>query len=72
MILTLDGGSRQVLARNQEREGDGGTSNTVVHRWEGLFRSPGGGAPSRRWPPSSGAPLVVCPGEVTPGEAQDD
>ena len=30
VVLTLDGGSRRVLARNQEREGDGGSSNTVV------------------------------------------
>ena len=30
VVLALDGSSRQVLARNQDREGDGGVSNTVV------------------------------------------
>ena len=30
VVLTLDGGSRQILARNQERDGNGGNSNTVV------------------------------------------
>ena len=30
VVLTLDGGSRQVLARDQDRDGNGGGSNTVV------------------------------------------
>mgnify|MGYP001053419174 CR=1 FL=1 len=53
VVLTLDGGSRQVLARNQEREGDGGGTNT----WSPWARGPASRrwSPSRRWPRSSGA-----------------
>ena len=60
VILTLDGGSRQVLARNQEREGDGGTSNTVVTVGKGSGAQEV--VPLQTVAPQFRGALVVCPG----------
>ena len=64
VVLTLDGGSRQVLARNQDREGDGGTSKTVV-RW-GRAQDSRILSPFRRLPPSFGARWWCAPEEAAP------
>jgi len=60
VVLTLDGGSRQVLARNQEREGDGGLSNTVVTVGKGSGQQ--GVVPLQTVAPEFRGALVVCPG----------
>ncbi len=60
VVLTLDGGSRQVLARNQEREGDGGTSNTVVTVGRGSGQQDV--VPLQTVAPQFRGALVVCPG----------
>ena len=64
VILTLDGGSRQVLARNQEREGDGGTSNTVVTVGKGSGAQEV--VPLQTVAPQFRGALVVCPGGGDP------
>lgn len=60
VILTLEGGSRQVLARNQDREGDGGTSNTVVTVGKGSGQQEA--VPIQTVAPEFRGALVVCPG----------
>ena len=60
VVLTLDGGSRQVLARNQDREGDGGTSNTVVTVGKGSGQQDV--VPLQTVAPEFRGALVVCPG----------
>lgn len=60
VILTLEGGSRQVLARNQDREGDGGTSNTVVTVGRGSGQQEA--VPIQTVAPEFRGALVVCPG----------
>ncbi len=60
VVLTLDGGSRQVLARNQDREGDGGTSNTVVTVGKGSGQQDI--VPIQTVAPQFRGALVVCPG----------
>lgn len=60
VVLTLDGGSRQVLARNQDREGDGGTSNTVVTVGKGSGQQEA--IPIQTVAPQFRGALVVCPG----------
>ena len=60
VVLTLDGGSRQVLARNQDREGDGGTSNTVVTVGKGSGQQEA--VPIQTVAPEFRGALVVCPG----------
>ena len=63
MVLTLEGGSRRVLARDEERDGEGGTSSTVV-----TVEGDGGGVvPLQTVAPRFRGALVVCPGG---GEAQ--
>lgn len=64
VVLTLDGGSRQVLARNQERDGEGGGSNTVVTvgRGSGVQEA----VPIQTVAPEFRGALVVCPGGGDP------
>ena len=64
VVLTLDGGSRQVVARNQEREGDGGTSNTVVTVGKGSGAQEV--VPLQTVAPRFRGALVVCPGGGDP------
>ena len=65
VVLTLDGGSRQVLARNQDREGNGGSSNTVVTVGRGSGTQEV--VPLQTVAPQFRGALVVCPGG---GDAQ--
>lgn len=65
VVLTLDGGSRQVLARNQDREGDGGGSSTVVTVGKGSGTQEV--VPLQTVAPQFRGALVVCPGG---GDAQ--
>lgn len=60
VVLTLDGGSRQVLARNQERNGNGGDSNTVVTVGKGSAAQEV--VPLQTVAPEFRGALVVCPG----------
>ena len=60
VVLTLDGGSRQVLARNQDRDGDGGGSNTVVTVGRGSGQQEV--VPLQTVAPEFRGALVVCPG----------
>lgn len=60
VVLTLEGGSRQVLARNQDREGDGGASNTVVTVGKGSGQQEA--VPIQTVAPEFRGALVVCPG----------
>ena len=64
VVLTLDGGSRQVLARNQEQDRDGGGSNTVatVGRGSGTQEV----VPLQVVAPQFRGALVVCPGGGDP------
>lgn len=65
VLLTLDGGSRQVLARNQERDGEGGGCNTVVTVGKGSGQQEA--VPIQTVAPQFRGALVVCPGG---GDAQ--
>ena len=64
VILTLDSGNRQVLAQDQERDGDGGTATTVVV-------GKGSGTQEvvalQTLAPKFRGALVVCPGGGDPG-----
>lgn len=60
VVLTLEGGSRQVLARNQDRERDGGASNTVVTVGKGSGQQEA--VPIQTVAPEFRGALVVCPG----------
>lgn len=60
VVLTLDGGSRQVLARNQDRDGEGGSSNTVVTVGKGSGQQEV--VPLQTVAPEFRGALVVCPG----------
>ena len=60
VVLTLDGGSRQVLARNQDRDGDGGSANTVVTVGKGSGQQ--AVVPLQTVAPQFRGALVVCPG----------
>ena len=60
VVLTLDGGSRQVLARNQEREGDGGGTSTVVTVGKGSGQQEV--VPLQTVAPEFRGALIVCPG----------
>lgn len=60
VVLTLDGGSRQVLARNQDRDGDGGSSNTVVTVGKGSGAQDV--VPLQTVAPQFRGALIVCPG----------
>lgn len=60
VVLTLDGGSRQVLARNQDRDGDGGSSNTVVTVGRGSGAQEV--VPLQTVAPEFRGALIVCPG----------
>ncbi len=65
VVLTLDGGSRQVLAREQDRDGNGGGSNTVVTVGKGSGTQEV--VPLQTVAPQFRGALVVCPGG---GDAQ--
>lgn len=60
VVLALDGGSRQVLARNQNRDGEGGGSNTVVTVGKGSGQQDV--VPLQTVAPEFRGALVVCPG----------
>ena len=60
VVLTLDGSSRQVLARNQDQEGDGGSSNTVVTVGKGSGQQEV--VPLQTVAPQFRGALIVCPG----------
>lgn len=60
VVLTLDGGSRQVLARDQERDSEGGGSNTVVTVGKGSGQQEV--VPLQTVAPQFRGALVVCPG----------
>lgn len=60
VVLTLDGGSRQVLARDQDRDGQGGGSNTVVTVGRGSGQQEV--VPLQLVAPEFRGALVVCPG----------
>ena len=60
VVLTLDGGSRQVLARNQDRDGEGGGSNTVVTVGKGSGQQDI--VPLQTVAPEFRGALVVSPG----------
>lgn len=60
VVLTLNGGSRQVLARNQERDGNGGDSNTVVMVGKGSATQEV--VPLQTVAPEFRGALIVCPG----------
>ncbi len=63
VVLTLDGGSRQVLAQDREQDGDGASSSTVT-----LGRGSGEQSvvPLQTMAPSFRGALVVCPGGNDP------
>ena len=60
VVLTLEGGSRQVLARNQDRDAEGGGANTVVTVGKGSGQQEA--APIQTVAPEFRGALVVCPG----------
>lgn len=64
VVLTLDGGSRQVLAQDQERDSGGGGSSTVVTVGQGSGSQ--GVVPLQTLAPSFRGALVVCPGGADP------
>ena len=64
VVLALDGGSRQVLARNQERDTSGGGSNTVVTVGKGSGQQDI--VPIQTVAPQFRGALVVCPGGGDP------
>ena len=65
VVLTLDGSSRQVLARNQERDSEGGGSNTVVTVGRGSGQQEV--VPLQTVAPSFRGALIVCPGGGSAG-----
>lgn len=65
VVLSLDGSSRQVLARNQESQRDGGGSNTVATVGRGSGNQDV--VPLQTVAPQFRGALVVCPGG---GDAQ--
>ena len=64
VVLTLEGGSRQVLARNQELESGGGETNTVVTVGRGSGQQEV--VPLQTVAPRFRGALVVCPGGGDP------
>lgn len=64
VVLTLDSGSRQVLARDQEEGGDGGMSSTVVTIGQGSGSQQV--VPLQTVAPRFRGALVVCPGGDDP------
>ena len=60
VVLTLDGGSRQVLARNQDKDSGGGSSNTVVTVGKGSGTQEV--VPLQTVAPQFRGALVVCSG----------
>jgi len=60
VVLTLDGGSRQVLARNQDTDGGGGGSNTVATVGKGSGTQEV--VPLQTVAPQFRGALIVCPG----------
>ena len=64
VVLTLEEGSRQVLARNQDRDGEGGGSNTVVTVGKGAGNQDV--VSLQTVAPQFRGALVVCPGGGDP------
>ena len=64
VVLTLEEGSRQVLARDQERDRDGGAASTVVTVGRGSGSQ--GVVPLQTVAPRFRGALVVCPGGGDP------
>ena len=64
VVLTLETGSRQVLARDQERDGQGASSSTVVTVGRGSGSQ--GVVPLQTVAPQFRGALVVCPGGGDP------
>lgn len=60
VVLTLDGGNRQILARDQEKNGNGEISNTVVTVGKGSGQQEA--VPIQTVAPQFRGALVVCPG----------
>lgn len=64
VVLTLDGGSRRVLARDQEQDRDGGSVSTVVTIGQGSGSQEV--VPLQTVAPQFRGALVVCPGGGNP------
>lgn len=64
VVLTLDGGSRRVLARDQEQDRDGGSVSTVVTIGQGSGSQEV--VPLQTVAPRFRGALVVCPGGGNP------
>lgn len=64
VVLTLDGGSRRVLARDQEQDRDGGSVSTVVTIGQGSGNQEV--VPLQTVAPRFRGALVVCPGGGNP------
>lgn len=64
VVLTLDGGSRQVLAQDREQDRDGGTTSTVVTIGQGSGNQ--GVVPLQTVAPRFRGALVVCSGGGDP------
>lgn len=64
VVLTLDSGSRQVLAQDQDRDGDGGGASTTVTVGRGSGSQDV--VPLQTLAPSFRGALVVCPGGGDP------
>ena len=64
MVLTLDGGSRRILAQDQERDGTGGGASSTVTLGRGSGNQEV--VPLQTLAPSFRGALVVCPGGGDP------
>ena len=60
VVLTLDGGSRQVLAQDRDQDGEGGVASTTVTVGRGSGSQEV--VPLQTLAPSFRGALVVCPG----------
>lgn len=64
VVLTLDGGSRRILAQDQERDGTGGGTSATVTLGRGAGNQEV--VPLQTLAPSFRGALVVCPGGADP------
>ena len=64
VVLTLDGGSRRILAQDQERDGTGGGASSTVTLGRGSGNQEV--VPLQTLAPSFRGALVVCPGGADP------
>ena len=64
VVLTLDGGSRRILAQDQERDGTGGGASSTVTLGRGSGNQEV--VPLQTLAPSFRGALVVCPGGGDP------